>query len=91
MEKELKQKCGCACHRDKFGLVHETLCCDNTYGSLEIREVNRIKAELEKAVREEILEEYTNWLCKHNYTDADVYAEEPRAIDRFLEEKNLKQ
>jgi hypothetical protein len=57
MEKELKQKCGCACHRDKFGLVHETLCCDNTHGSLEIREVNRIKAELEKAVREEIVKE----------------------------------
>jgi len=48
------------------------------------------KTELEKAAREEILEEYTNWLCKHNYTDADVYAEEPRAVDRFLEEKYLK-
>jgi len=34
----------------------------------------------------EILEEYTTFLCKWSYTDSDVYAEEPKAVDRFLNE-----
>lgn len=34
----------------------------------------------------ELLENYTNWLCKHNYTDSDVWAEEPTAVERYLEE-----
>src|SRR3990167_2026834 len=29
----------------------------------------------------ELLEKYTNWLCDNRYTDSDVYAEEPTAID----------
>ena len=36
------------------------------------------------AREEEILEEYTKFLCDHNYTDSDVWAEEPTAIKRFL-------
>lgn len=36
----------------------------------------------------EILEEYNSFLCKNGYTDSDVYAEEPTAIERFLKEKN---
>ena len=39
---------------------------------------------------EEILEEYTQWLCKHNYVDADVYAEEPTAIEQFLIDRVVK-
>lgn len=34
--------------------------------------------------RQEALEQYTDFLVKHNYCDSDVYAEEPKAIDRFL-------
>ena len=36
----------------------------------------------------EVLEEYTSWLAKHQYTDSDTYAEEPKAVDRFLKEFN---
>lgn len=31
-----------------------------------------------------ILEEYTDFLCKNHYVDDDVWAEEPKAIDRFI-------
>ena len=34
----------------------------------------------------EVLEDYTTFLCKNSYADSDVYAEEPKAVDRFLEE-----
>jgi len=33
---------------------------------------------------EKTLQEYTNFLCKKGYTDADVYVEEPKALDQFL-------
>lgn len=39
---------------------------------------------VERATIEETLESYTNWLLKKGYVDADVYAEEPTAIDGFL-------
>ncbi len=35
----------------------------------------------------EILEDYNNWLLKHGYTDADIYAEEPTAIQQYIKEK----
>lgn len=35
----------------------------------------------------DLLDKYNNFLLDNNYTDADVYAEEPTAIDRFLTEK----
>jgi len=35
----------------------------------------------------DLLDEYNNFLLDNNYTDADVYAEEPTAIDRFLTEE----
>lgn len=41
--------------------------------------------------RGELLEDYTSWLCKHGYTDADVYAEEPKAVDRYLKELTNKE
>ena len=33
-----------------------------------------------------ILEKYTQWLYKYSYTDSDTWSEEPRAVDRFLED-----
>ena len=33
----------------------------------------------------EILEDYTKFLMKWNYTDTDVIFEEPKAVDRYLE------
>ena len=35
----------------------------------------------------DLVDEYNNFLLDNNYTDADVYAEEPTAIDRFLTEE----
>lgn len=40
-----------------------------------------------KQQREKVLEDYTNWLVKHRYCDSDVYAEEPKAVDRYLIEQ----
>lgn len=39
---------------------------------------------------QELLFEYTDWLCKKGYTDSDVYAEEPKAVDYFLDENKYK-
>lgn len=36
---------------------------------------------------ENILDDYTSFLCKTGYTDSDVYAEAPTAVDRYLAEK----
>lgn len=36
--------------------------------------------------RLKFLEEYNSFLCKYGYTDSDVYAEEPTAIEKFLKE-----
>lgn len=33
----------------------------------------------------EILDPFVSFLCKKGYTDADVYAEEPTAIESYLE------
>lgn len=33
-----------------------------------------------------LLEQFQNYLLKHGYCDADVYAEEPTAINGFLKE-----
>lgn len=33
----------------------------------------------------EILEPFVSFLCKKGYTDSDVYAEEPTAIDAYLD------
>jgi hypothetical protein len=38
---------------------------------------------------ERVLEDYTKFLTKHGYCDADVYAEEPTAIERFLAARTL--
>jgi len=35
----------------------------------------------------EVLEDYTQYLLEHNYCDDDVWAEEPKAVDRFFEER----
>jgi hypothetical protein len=32
-----------------------------------------------------LLVDYTNWLLGEGYVDSDVYAEEPTAIDGFME------
>jgi len=40
---------------------------------------------------EEILTDYSNWLHKEGYIDADYYAEEPKAVDAYLDQvQNLK-
>ncbi len=36
--------------------------------------------------RERVVEDYTNWLIKHSYVDSDIYTEEPKAVDSYLEE-----
>jgi len=36
---------------------------------------------------QEILWEYSNWLHKKGYIDADFYTEEPNAVDGFIQEK----
>lgn len=38
----------------------------------------------------DILDEYTNFLIETGYVDSDVYAEEPTAINRFLDERKAK-
>ncbi len=38
----------------------------------------------------ELLEDYSNWLHKKGYIDADYYAEEPTAIDAYIKDKKLK-
>lgn len=43
----------------------------------------KIKHFIEVVIHEELIK-YTNWLVKHNYTDSDVYAGEPTAVDEFL-------
>jgi hypothetical protein len=35
----------------------------------------------------DLLEEYTRWLLKNQYTDSDVYDEPPTAVDRFIRYK----
>jgi len=44
--------------------------------------LNYVKSSLEA-----ILEDYNNFLLKNGYTDADIYAEEPTALERYLENK----
>lgn len=39
---------------------------------------------------EELLNDYSDWLHKHGYIDADYYAEEPRAVVAFLETLKIK-
>lgn len=34
----------------------------------------------------ELLDKYNNFLLDHGYTDTDIYAEEPTAINQFIEE-----
>lgn len=33
-----------------------------------------------------IVDDYTDWLLKNAYCDADVYAEEPKATDEYLKQ-----
>lgn len=33
-----------------------------------------------------IVDDYTDWLLKNCYCDADVYAEEPKATDEYLKQ-----
>ena len=49
-----------------------------------IAEISVLDEIAEKMDTRELLERYTKFLLKHNYVDADVYAEEPTAIERFL-------
>lgn len=39
---------------------------------------------------EETLHDYTNFLCKWSYTDSDVWSEEPKAVDRYLDSLEVK-
>ena len=41
-----------------------------------------------RIVIEAILWDYSNWLHKKGYIDADYYTEEPKAVDAYLEELN---
>lgn len=36
---------------------------------------------------EKILTDYSDWLNKYGYIDSDYYAEEPKAVDRYLDIK----
>lgn len=56
-----------------------------------LKKINSLLSQKDKEWREktyQTLEDYTNFLYKHGYTDSDVWAEEPKAVDRFLEELN---
>jgi hypothetical protein len=46
--------------------------------------VSTVLTTLQQATREETLEKYTQFLLDKGYCDADVYAEEPKAIDAYL-------
>lgn len=46
-----------------------------------------MKEEIGATIMREILGDYSAWLHKNNYIDADYYTEEPKAIDRYLEER----
>ena len=37
---------------------------------------------------EDLLEEYSRWLHKNGYIDADYYTEEPHTIDAFIAFRN---
>lgn len=50
-------------------------------GAAKIVEQNK-KVEIQEA-----LHRYSDWLLKHGYTDADIYAEPPHAVDRFLQDE----
>jgi hypothetical protein len=40
---------------------------------------------------ETALRDYSNWLHKKGYIDADYYTEEPNAVDAYLQELTKKQ
>jgi hypothetical protein len=63
---------------------YDTICTAVDYGNV----IKFIEKEIRNA-KIEVLEDYTNWLLKNHYVDADVCAEEPQAIDAFLEETKL--
>lgn len=46
---------------------------------------------MEKNEIRELLEDYTYWLVKYRYTDTDTWAEEPTAVERYLEQYKIKQ
>ena len=45
-----------------------------------------MKEDLNKII--ELLQDFADWLHKKSYIDADYYAEEPKAVDAYLEEKS---
>ena len=38
----------------------------------------------------ELLDDYSRFLEEYGYLDSDWYSEEPKAIDRFFEERRLR-
>lgn len=40
---------------------------------------------MDKEQVRELLEDYSNWLHKKGYIDADYYTEEPLAVEAYLE------
>jgi hypothetical protein len=38
---------------------------------------------------QEILWDYSKWLEKHSYLDADYYTEEPNSIDAYIKDNKL--
>ena len=72
---------------EEFGVVYA----DKEIGGIDWtdggEDAGKIKLFLHQAVKrayEEGLEDYSNWLHKHNYMDSDYYTEEPHAVDRYL-------
>ncbi len=79
--------------------------CDDCSGNIEEREehkqflsdkLNQIRQETIKEIEEkipDILWDYSNFLNKWSYIDSDYYSEEPKAVDRYLDEckSNLKE
>jgi hypothetical protein len=57
-------------------------------GYLENETEEFIKQQLLKELEQDkrkLLEDYSDWLHKHGYIDADYYTEEPHAVDAFLD------
>lgn len=67
---------------------------NSAYGRLKsllgAMNLDQAKPWLDEAIAD-ALDDYSNWLHKKGYIDADYYAEEPKAVDAYLEELKKKQ
>lgn len=53
---------------------------------LEMGRVKSFITQLLKREKQKLLEDYSDWLHKKGYIDADYYTEEPKAVEQYLKE-----